>query len=119
MQPNMRAVEKYEDMGRRLKEVKCRGTHVSLCVCVWVDARARVHLSSASQARAPHQNAPQQAGEEYEAAKKSAREANDRFSTLRRERHVRSWLVWMRTPAWWMGGRSGGVAVVGPQTPPP
>lgn len=30
-----------------------------------------------------------QAGEEYEGAKKTAREANDRFAKLRRERHVR------------------------------
>lgn len=47
MQPNMRALEKYEEMGRRVKE----------------------------------------AGEEYEAAKKAAQEANARYSSLRQERH--------------------------------
>lgn len=39
MQPNMRAVEKYEDMGRRLKEVGHSSSHCMydmhvLCVCV-------------------------------------------------------------------------------------
>jgi hypothetical protein len=45
MQPNMRAVEKYEDMGRRLKEVRrgmdmyvggCLGGGYGMYVCMYV-----------------------------------------------------------------------------------
>ena len=38
MQPNMRAVEKYEDMGRRLKEVgACVFWFSCACMCVCVE----------------------------------------------------------------------------------